>query len=303
MLTKKQHSLLVFLRMKLAENGICPSFEEMRLALGLKSKSGIHRMIQSLEERGFIRRLQHRARALEILRQPEETAKGTDRGSNNLAAPHNLEKPNHLGLSENLGPPNNPEAPNNLEKPNHLGAPDFRPPSSIPARIARHRDRAVASIHPKKVEGIGRFSGPNASPFIPHAAHAGSDESVSVPLYGKIAAGTPIAALRDETERLALPAAMLGRGDYYALRISGDSMINAGIFDGDMAVIRYCRQVDNNAIVVALIDQEEATLKRYKRKGKTIALEAANPDYETRIFGEERIRIQGQLALLLRHYH
>ena len=237
MLTKKQHELLLFINKRLAESGICPSFDEMKEALGLKSKSGVHRLITGLEERGFIRRLAHRARALEVARLPENMAPA--------AAPK--------------------EAP---------ARPGFAP------TVIR-----------------GDFGG-----ALPGAAVAEPAETIQLPLYGKIAAGTPIEALRDHSQSIDVPASLLGRGEHYALEVDGDSMINAGILNGDTVVIERCDTADNGAIVVALIDNAEVMLKRLRRKGDSIALEPANPAYETRIFGPDRVKLQGRLAGLLRRY-
>ena len=243
MLTKKQHQLLVFIRERMNADGIAPSFDEMKEALKLKSKSGIHRLITALEERGFLRRLPHRARALEVVKLPDNAV---DR------------------LSER-----------NLERPSRE-----RP------------DRTGFNVI------TGNFS--SALPGATVAAGAG--ETIELPLYGKIAAGTPIEALRSPSEHVGVPAGMLTTGDHYALTIEGDSMIDAGIFDGDTGVIRRCDTADNGSIVVALVDNEEATLKRLRRKGESIALESANKSYETRIFGPDRVRVQGRLVGLLRRY-
>jgi repressor LexA len=242
MLTKKQHELLLFINRRLGESGICPSFDEMKEALGLKSKSGVHRLITGLEERGFIRRLAHRARALEVARLPE-----------------------NLGAAAN---------PNGAAKEAPATRPGFAP------TVIR-----------------GDFG--NA---LPGAAVAQPAETIQLPLYGRIAAGTPIEALRDHSQSIDVPASLLGRGEHYALEVDGDSMINAGILDGDMVVIERCDTAENGAIVVALIDNNEVTLKRLRRKGDSIALEPANPAYETRIFGPDRVKLQGRLAGLLRRY-
>jgi repressor LexA len=242
MLTKKQHELLLFINRRLGESGICPSFDEMKEALGLKSKSGVHRLITGLEERGFIRRLAHRARALEIARLPENVGA--------LASANGAVK----------------EAP--------AARPAFAP----------------TVIH-------GDFG--NA---LPGAAVAQPAETIQLPLYGRIAAGTPIEALRDHSRSIDVPASLLGRGEHYALEVDGDSMINAGILDGDTVVIERCESAENGAIVVALIDNNEVTLKRLRRKGDSIALEPANQAYETRIFGPDRVKLQGRLAGLLRRY-
>jgi repressor LexA len=238
MLTKKQHELLLFINKRLAESGICPSFDEMKEALNLKSKSGVHRLITGLEERGFIRRLAHRARALEVARLPENLAPGT--------------------------------AAKDAPSPRPVFAPT----------VIR-----------------GDFGGALAG-----AAVAKPAETIQLPLYGRIAAGTPIEALRDNTQNIDVPASLLGRGEHYALEVEGDSMVNAGILDGDTVVVERCDTAENGAIVVALIDNSEVTLKRLRRKGDSIALEPANSAYETRIFGPDRVKLQGRLAGLLRRY-
>ena len=224
MLTKKQYELITFIDQKLRSSGVSPSFDEMKDALDLKSKSGIHRLITGLEERGFIRRLPHRARALEIIKLPE-----------------NLHK----------------ESKNLIKG-------DFRRADKQPA--------------------------------------SANDTSV-IPFLGKIAAGTPIEAINDHTNYIAIPSNMEGRDDRYALEVQGDSMIDAGIYDGDTVVIENCDTAQNGTIIVALIDDEEATLKRIRKKGDTIALEPANMNYETQIYGPDRIRIQGKLVGLFRTYH
>jgi repressor LexA len=234
MLTKKQHELLLFINRRLSDSGVSPSFEEMKEALKLKSKSGIHRLISGLEERGFIKRLAHRARALEVVKLPEETA---------------------------VAPP----------------------------RAERGR------FSPTVIRGDFKsaFSG---------APTSASTEATQLPLYGKIAAGTPIEALRDQTTTVGIPASFLGSGEHYALEIAGDSMVDAGIFDGDTVVVQRCDTAENGSIVVALIDDEEVTLKRLRRRGASIALEPANKTYETRIFGPDRVKVQGRLVGLLRRY-
>ncbi|RJF87425.1 transcriptional repressor LexA [Oleomonas cavernae] len=234
MLTKKQYELLVFIDARLREKGVSPSFDEMKDALNLKSKSGIHRLITALEERGFIRRLAHRARALEVTRLPDPI-KGT------------------------RGP-----------------------------RIATSEGKVIT----------GTFTTP-----LPAARTDESLTAVSLPLHGRIAAGTPIEALADNSRSIAVPATMLGKGEHYALEVQGDSMIDAGIHDGDIAIIRRADTAENGTIVVALIDDAEATLKRLRRKGNAVALEAANPAYETRIFGPDRVKVQGKLVGLFRRYH
>jgi repressor LexA len=245
MLTKKQHELLLFINKRLGDSGICPSFDEMKEALGLKSKSGVHRLITGLEERGFIRRLAHRARALEVARLPE-----------NLAAV---------------------------------------PTASREFTGGRETGAARAPFAPNVIRG-------DFGNALPGASVAQPAETIQLPLYGRIAAGTPIEALRDNSQRIDIPAALLGRGEHYALEVDGDSMINAGILDGDTVVIERCDTAENGAIVVALIDNNEVTLKRLRRKGDSIALEPANPAYETRIFGPDRVKLQGKLAGLLRRY-
>lgn len=234
MLTRKQHELLRYINERLSENGVSPSFDEMKDALGLKSKSGIHRLITALEERGFIRRLAHRARALEVLRLPAEEAVANAKAQ----------------------------------------GPGFTASVIRGNFAARTTDSSTAEI----------------------------SDSLSLPLYGKIAAGTPIEALRDQSNSVDVPASLLGRGEYYALEIAGDSMVDAGIFDGDTVIIERGDVADNGTIVVALIDNEEVTLKRLRRKGNSVALEAANEAYETRIFGPDRVKVQGRLVSLLRQY-
>jgi repressor LexA len=233
MLTRKQLELLMFVNQRLKESGIPPSFDEMKDALDLRSKSGIHRLIKALEERGFIRRLPNRARAIEVLRLPES---------------HQPQQARGRGFS----------------------------PSVIEGNLGR-----VRSAPP---EG------------------ANSNEPVLVPVMGRIAAGVPIEAIQTHSHTIGVPPDMLTPGEHFALEIRGDSMIEAGILDGDTVLIRKSDTADTGDIVVALVDEEEATLKRLRRKGASIALEAANPAYETRIFGPDRVRIQGRLVGLLRRY-
>lgn len=235
MLTRKQQELLLFIHERLQAGGVSPSFDEMKDALGLKSKSGIHRLITGLEERGFIRRLPHRARALEVTRLPEQ-----------VAAPAPKAEP----------------------------APKFRP------NVIRGDFRGALT---------GRESQPDA-------------EAVSLPLYGRIAAGVPIEALRDNSSSIDIPSAMLTGGEHYALEVAGDSMVEAGIMDGDTVIIQRCDTAENGAVVVALVDENEVTLKRLRRKGNSIALEPANPNYETRVFGADRVSVQGRLVGLIRKY-
>jgi len=227
MLTAKQHELLHFIQQKLDASGISPSFEEMKEALGLKSKSGIHRLISALEERGFLRRLPNRARALEVVKLPEggKVAANSDR--------------------DNVVP---------LRKP----APAMRP-------IA-------------------------------------ANDIIEVPLHGKIAAGVPIEAFEDHNQ-LAVPAALLGTGEHYALEVSGDSMVEAGIFDGDYALIQKVSTAREGDIVVALVDGQDATLKYFRREGKMIRLDPANSAYEPQRYDAARVIVQGKLSGLLRRYH
>ena len=235
MLTRKQHELLLFIHERLGQGGVSPSFDEMKDALGLKSKSGIHRLITGLEERGFIRRLPHRARALEVLRMPEG------------------------------------------------------------AEAARAKQAARAKFQPNVIRADFAFSGREVD-------SAPAAETVQLPLYGRIAAGSPIEALHGHSAFVDIPATMLSPGDHYALEVSGDSMVEAGILDHDTVVIQRCDTAENGTIVVALVDDGEVTLKRLRRKGNTIALEPANAAYETRIFGADRVRVQGKLVGLVRKY-
>jgi repressor LexA len=235
MLTKKQYELLMFIDKRLKESGVSPSFDEMKEALGLRSKSGIHRLMTGLEERGFVRRLPHRARALEVIRLPENVS------------PH---------------PRTTARRPGDGFAPNVIRA-DFKLPG-----------------HP-------------AAP----GAHV-----VPLPLYGKIAAGTPIEALRDHTRSIDVPSVLLGKGDHYALEVEGDSMVEAGILDGDTVIIQRTDNADSGTIVVALVDNEEVTLKRLRRRGQSVALEPANPACETRICGPDQVKVQGRLVGLLRRY-
>ncbi|MFV3129129.1 transcriptional repressor LexA [Niveispirillum sp. KHB5.9] len=248
MLTRKQQELLFFINERLNEGGVSPSFDEMKDALGLKSKSGIHRLITGLEERGFIRRLPHRARALEVLRLPEKPA---------------------------------PKA-----KATATAAPVAAPP---PAQEVSPR------FKPNVIRGDFRNS-------LPGRPASNDADAVALPLYGRIAAGLPIEAMRDNSVTIDIPASMLAAGDHYALEVAGDSMVEAGILDGDTVVIQRCESAENGTIVVALVDQQEVTLKRLRRKGNSIALEPANPNYETRVFGSDRVNVQGRLVGLIRRY-
>ncbi|MBO5996963.1 MAG: transcriptional repressor LexA [Alphaproteobacteria bacterium] len=215
MLTKKQHQLLLFISERIEKQGVSPSYDEMREALQLKSKSGIFRLLSALEERGFIRRLPHRARALDVLKLPQ-------------------------------------------------------------AKVV-----------------------PISNPIVESAPVA---EEMEIPLYGKIAAGTPIEAVRDMETRIPVPLSLMGRGEHYALKIEGDSMIDVGIMDGDTVIIQRADTAENGEIVVALVDGLEVTLKRFRRQGSSIALEPENPAYQTRILPASRVRVQGKLVALMRRY-
>jgi repressor LexA len=217
MLTAKQHELLLFIDDRLKDSGISPSFDEMREALDLKSKSGVHRLISALEERGFIRRLANRARALEVVKLPET-----------------------------------------------------RPSATV-------------------------------TPLRPVTTAIAANDTMEIPLHGRIAAGTPIEALQG-TESFAVPAALLGSGEHYALEVSGDSMVDEGILDGDFALIRKVDTAHDGEIVVALIDNEEATLKTFRREGSMVRLDPANRNYEPQRYDPRRVRIQGRLAGLIRRY-
>jgi repressor LexA len=232
MLTRKQYELLRFIHERLKESGVPPSFEEMKEALDLRSKSGIHRLITALEERGFIRRLPNRARALEVIRLPDTVAPGM--------------APRRGGFAPNV------------------------------------------------IEGsLGRVRTPSEDD---------GGRPIAVPVMGRIAAGTPISAIQSRSHTIHVPPEMLTTGDHFALEVRGDSMVEAGIFEGDLALIKKTDTADTGDIVVALVDEEEATLKRLRKKGMSIALEAANPSYETRIFGPDRVRIQGKLVGIFRRY-
>ena len=226
MLTKKQKNLLVFINKRIRSSGVSPSYEEMKNSLNLKSKSGIHRLISALEERGFIRRLPHKARALEVLKLPE-TASAND---------------------------------------------------------------IYNSFSPSVIKGgLDESNTKNKSP--------------EVSVLGNIAAGTPIEAIQNEVARIPLPSNIEKNGEYFGLKVQGDSMVEAGINDGDTVIIKKTDTVDNGKIVVVLIDNHEAMLKRIRRKGKTVALESANKNYETKIFGPDRVKVQGVLVSLYRNFH
>ena len=234
MLTRKQYELLVYVNDRVKETGIPPSFDEMKDALDLRSKSGIHRLIKALEERGFIRRLPNRARAIEVLRLPETLQ-----------------------------------------------------------RAAAAQSRRAFS--PNVIEGnLGKVRAAQQS--------ANNNEPILVPVMGRIAAGVPIEAIQTQSHTIGVPPDMLSPGEHFALEVRGDSMIEAGILDGDTVLIRRGDTADTGDIVVALIDDEEATLKRLRKRGASSALEAANPAYETRIFGPDRVHIQGKLVGLMRRY-
>ena len=244
MLTRKQHELLTFIDRHLKATGFSPSFEEMKEALQLRSKSGIHRLISALEERGFLRRQHHRARALEVVRLPEDAVARAAAASGGAAV---------------------------------VAAPE------------------AAGFTPNVIRGDfgARLQGVRA------ANEAGA---VQLPLYGRIAAGLPIEALRDNGAQVEVPIALLGTGEHYALEVAGDSMVEAGILDQDVVVIRRGELAENGQIVVALVDDTEVTLKRLRRRGNSVALEPANRAYEPRILPADRVKVQGRLVALLRRY-
>ncbi|MGP9821842.1 transcriptional repressor LexA [Salinarimonas sp. NSM] len=237
MLTRKQHELLRFIHERVRETGVPPSFDEMKDALDLKSKSGIHRLITALEERGFIRRLPNRARALEVVRLPEG-----------------------------------------------LGVPASRrfSPSVVEGGLAAKPKAAAAPV---------------AAPSLPD-----EERGIQIPVMGRIAAGVPISAIQSQSHSITVSPDLVASGEHFALEVRGDSMIEAGILDGDIVVVRKQDVANTGDIIVALIDDEEATLKRFRRRGSSIALEAANPAYETRVLGPDRVKIQGKLVSLFRRY-
>jgi repressor LexA len=239
MLTRKQYELLMFIHERIRETGIPPSFDEMKEALDLKSKSGIHRLITALEERGFLRRMEKRARALEVLKLPDN-------------------------MAETLRP-----------------ATTRSQAQRAPVRHGRSGDARMTQ---------------------PRRSYGDSENAINVPLVGRIAAGTPIEALQNRIGDVPVPGGMVARGNHYALEVTGDSMINAGILDGDTVIIQESDSASTGEIVVALVDNEEATLKRLRRRGDSIALEAANPAYETRLYGADRVKVQGKLVGLIRRY-
>ena len=239
MLTRKQYELLRFISERLKESGVPPSFDEMKDALDLRSKSGIHRLITALEERGFIRRLPNRARAIEVIKLPELSGNGNGNGRRGFT------------------------------------------PSVIEGTLGRVRTSSASSSSGADDDG---------------------NRPVAVPVMGRIAAGTPIEALQTRSHTISVPPDMLGSGEHYALEVRGDSMVDAGILDGDMALIQRNETAETGDIVVALIDEEEATLKRFRRRGASIALEPANTSYEVRILPPNRVKIQGKLIGLYRKY-
>ncbi len=243
MLTRKQYELLMFIHERVRETGIPPSFDEMKDALDLRSKSGIHRLITALEERGFLRRMEKRARALEIVKLPDN-------------------------MAETLRP----------------------------ATTRSQAQRMSPGRHARGVATDTRGAGS------PRRSMGEGEGAINVPLVGRIAAGTPIEALQQKLADVPVPSGMIGRGDHYALEVTGDSMINAGILDGDTVIIQEADTATTGEIVVALVDNNEATLKRLRRRGDSIALEAANPAYETRLYGADRVKVQGKLVGLIRRY-
>lgn len=246
MLTKKQLDLLQFIHKRVQKDGVPPSFDEMKEALDLRSKSGIHRLITALEERGFIRRLAHRARAIEIVKLPDS-----------------------------------------------MGGPSGATTAAATTAGAAQAAQTATRFQPEVIDG-GKPAAPQPAP----AVHA-----LELPVMGRIAAGVPIEAISEVSHNVAVPGAMLSAGaDHYALEVKGDSMIEAGINDGDVVIIRETRTADDGDIVVALVQDHEATLKTLRRDGSNIALEAANPAYETRVFPSHHVKVQGRLVGLIRSY-
>ncbi|MCB1968926.1 MAG: transcriptional repressor LexA [Geminicoccaceae bacterium] len=282
MLTQRQLQLLRFVHEHMDKHGICPSFEEMRAALGLRSKSGIHRLVSGLEERGFIRRLAYRARAVEILKLPPVGSGDRDKGVPRLVDDQ------AGGLRE--------EAARDFGKasePVLFG--DALVPASAFASEEPGRDLVGCREAASNILR-GNFRG---------RSHRPSDidgGSVSLPLYGRIAAGTPIEAFADNETVIQVPNLLMGDGEHYVVQVAGDSMIEAGVVDGDYVVIQRCDTAENGTIVVALVEGREVTLKRIRRRGASIALEPANPNYEIRIFGPHQVKVQGRLVGLLRRY-
>ena len=248
MLTRKQYELLMFIHERVRETGIPPSFDEMKDALDLRSKSGIHRLITALEERGYLRRMEKRARALEITRLPDNVA------------------------------------------------------DTLRPATTRSQAQRMSHVPPVR-RGESRIPADTRGAGAPRRASAESEGSMPVPLVGRIAAGTPIEALQNKIGEVPVPLGMVERGgSHYALEVTGDSMLNAGILDGDTVIIQQADSANTGDIVVALVDEQEATLKRLRRRGDSIALEAANPAYETRLYGADRVRVQGKLVGLIRRY-
>ena len=281
MLTEKQRTLLVFIHDCLNERGVSPSFDEMKDALGLKSKSGIHRLITALEERGFLKRLPHRARALEVTRLPDDMQTQQPVANRRFAALSRENEP----VGDNLRP-----APPWLES---VTAGRTPAASEFDEEGDQLSDQDLAAAGPNVVRGdFGRA----------REMAVAQGREVSLPLYGKIAAGMPIEALANESEYLDVPTTLLGNGQYYALQVEGDSMIEAGIHDGDYVIVERGDTAHNGDIVVALVDNYEVTLKRLRKRSGTVALEPANARYETRIFGPDRVKVQGRLAGLVRRY-
>ena len=274
MLTRKQHELLSFIDGHLRETGVSPSFEEMKDALTLRSKSGIHRLISALEERGFLRRHHHRARALEVVRLPENMAGQIPAVKRDLVKPAPSPAPS-------------------LVQPTFV-SPAFVPPAFVPPVFV-----PPVFVPPVFVPNVIRG---DFSSRLPGVRTAPDAAAISLPLYGRIAAGQPIEALRDDGAHIEVPMAMLGNGDHFALEVSGDSMIEAGILDGDTVIIRKGEAAETGQIIVALIDGTEVTLKRIRRRGASVALEPANPRYETRLLPPDRVKVQGRLVALLRKY-
>jgi len=255
MLTKKQYELLMFIHQRIRETGVPPSFDEMKDALDLRSKSGIHRLITALEERGYIRRLEKRARALEVIRLPENANEGMRPAATRTQA-QRLTRPE---------------------------------PGVRPLRLEPREHRLDNRIPPDTRQAAAHYRRPD-------------DAVLSIPVLGRIAAGTQRDAIEHKISEVGVPAMLTGSGEHYALEVTGDSMINAGILDGDTVIICKTHTSNTGDIVVALVDNNEATLKRLRRRGDSIALEAANPAYETRLYGADRILIQGTLVGLIRRY-
>ena len=253
MLTRKQHELLSFIDDHLTRTGFSPSFEEMKEALQLRSKSGIHRLISALEERGFLKRRHHRARALEVVRRPEGMMSGM--------------APGRITAAEIEAPMDDAEA----------GADAGQ----------RFAPNVIRGDFTTRLHGVRAADGVAA---------------VQLPLYGRIAAGMPIEALRDNGRQVEVPLTLLGAGEHFALEVDGDSMIDAGILSGDTVIIRRGEAAETGQIVVALVNDEQVTLKRLRRRGSSIALEPANAKHETQIYPGERVKVQGRLVGLLRNY-